>query len=299
VIERGPDSQDQDKVSKPHDGTNSVRRLRLIAGLLIAIPAIFSCCALHRTASVPVRTLVYAKRPEGRSQTLVIFLPGKSSRSGDFERKRFIGMARESGVDADLMEADLHLGYYRDGTFSKRLWEDVVAPARASGHRRIWIVGISLGGSGALAFAREHPDVLAGLVLLSPYLGPPEMAEMIRARGGLGKWIPEKSGAAGSFEGFFEEIWIFLKRVSSTGGQSPALFLGYGRDEGMTPSLDLLAESLPAGHVARVPGGHRWKTWQALWAELLSRQFFDEPQARRKGPGPRPPPVEGSDGDLQ
>ena len=103
------------------------------------------------------------------------------------------------------------------------------------------------------------------------------MAEKIRGLGGLGKWTPDKSGAAGSFEGFFEDVWMFLKRVSSTGGQSPALFLGYGRNEGMTPSLDLLAESLPAGHVARVPGGHRWKTWQALWAELLSRQLFDEP----------------------
>jgi pimeloyl-ACP methyl ester carboxylesterase len=222
---------------------------------------------------------MYAKRPEGRPRTLVIFLPGKRSRSGDFDRKRFLGMARERGVDADLMEADLHLGYYREGTYSKRLWEDVVAPARASGYRRIWIVGISMGGSGVLGFAREHPDSLAGIVLLSPYLGPPELTETIRIRGGLEKWTPEKSDAAGSFERFFEENWSFLKRVSSAGGRSPALFLGYGRNEPIAPSLDLLAESLPTGHVARVPGGHRWKTWQALWAELLSRQLFVEPKA--------------------
>ena len=253
------------------------RRPRGIAGLLVAIPALLSCCALHRTASVPVGTLLYAKRSEGRERTLVIFLPGKRSRSGDFDRKRFIGMARERGVDADLMEVDLHLAYYREGTYSTRLWEDVVAPARASGYRKIWIVGISLGGSGAIGFAREHPDSLAGLVLLSPYLGPPELTETIRVRGGLQKWTPEKSGAAASFEGFIEENWSFLKQVSSAGSRSPALFLGYGRDEPMAPSLDLLAESLPAGHVARVPGGHRWKTWQALWAELLSRHLFDEP----------------------
>lgn len=289
MIEGDTDRQDQDTTSEPCDGTISVRWLRRIACLLVAIPAFFSCCALPRTASVPVPTLAYAKRPEGQARALVIFLPGKRSRSGDFDRRRFIEMARERGVEADLMEADLHLGYYRDGTFSKRLWEDVVAPARASGYRRIWIVGISLGGSGALEFAREHPDSLAGLVLLSPYLGPPGLIEKIRVLGGLEKWTPEKSGAAGSFEGFFEEIWSFLKRVSSTGGRSPALFLGYGRDERMTPSLDLLAESLPAGQVARVPGGHRWKTWQALWAELLSRQIFDEPQAgRRAVPGRSP-----------
>lgn len=254
-------------------------RLHRIAVLLVAIPALFSCCALHRTASVPVPTLVYAKRPAGQAQTLVIFLPGKRSRLGDFDRKRFIGMAQERGVDADLLEADLHLGYYLDGTYSKRLWEDVVVPARASGYRRIWIVGISLGGGGALGFAREHPDCLAGLVLLSPYLGPPEMTEKIRALGGLEKWTPETRGAAGSFEQFFEGNWSFLKQVSSAGDRSPALYLGYGRNEGMAPSLDLLAESLPDSHVVRAPGGHRWKTWQALWADLLSRQLFDEAKA--------------------
>jgi pimeloyl-ACP methyl ester carboxylesterase len=230
-------------------------------------------------APVPVPTIAYAKRPEARAPTLIIFLPGRRSRSGDFDRERFIDMARERGVDADLIETDLHLGYYQDGAYSRRLWEDVVAPARTSGYERIWIVGISLGGSGAIGFAREHPDSLAGLVLLSPYLGPPGMSETIRGAGGLENWTPEHSAAAGSFEGFIVENWGFLKQVCATGGRPPALYLGYGRNESMGPSLDLLAESLPAGHVVRVPGGHRWNTWQALWAEFLSRQLFDEPKA--------------------
>src|SRR6185436_11594008 len=172
-----------------------------------------------RAATVPVPTITYAKRPEARATTLVILLPGIKSRSGDFDRKRFIDMARERGVDADLIDADLHLGYYLDGTSSRRLWEDVVAPAGASGYRRIWIVGISLGGSGAIGFAREHRDSLAGLVLLSPYLGPPEMGGRIRSAGGLEKWIPENSAAAGSFQRFIEENWGFLKRLSVTGGR--------------------------------------------------------------------------------
>jgi pimeloyl-ACP methyl ester carboxylesterase len=264
--------------STPDGRTKTVHQLRRIAGLLLAIPALYSSCALPRATTVPVPTITYAKRPEARVETLLILLPGIKSRSGDFDRKRFIDMARERGVDADLIEADLHLGYYLDGTCSRRLWEDIVAPARASGYRRIWIVGISLGGSGAIGFAREHGDSLAGLVLLSPYLGPPEMAARIRSVGGLEKWTPENSGATGSFQRFIEENWGFLKRVSVTGGGSPALYLGYGRNEPMGPSLDLLADSLPADHVIRVPGGHRWNTWQALWEEILSRHLFDEPK---------------------
>jgi len=265
--------------STPDGGMEPVDRLRRIASLLLAIPALFSSCALPRSATVPVPTITYAKRPEARAASLVILLPGIKSRSGDFDRKRFIGIARERGVDADLIEVDLHFGYYLDGSCSRRLWEDVVAPARASGYQRIWIVGISLGGSGAIGFAREHRDALAGLVLLSPYLGPPEMAGRIRSAGVLEKWIPENSGADGSFEKFIEENWGFLKGVSVTGGRSPALYLGYGRNESMGPSLDLLADSLPADHVIRVPGGHRWNTWQALWEEILSRHLFDEPKA--------------------
>lgn len=250
-----------------------------MAGLLVATSVLVAGCALHRPTSVPVSTLTYTKRPDERARTLVILLPGKRSRGGDFDRKRFIDMARERGVDADLVEADLHLGYYLEGTYSRRLWEDVVAPARALGYRRIWVVGISLGGSGALGFAREHPNALAGLVLLSPYLGPPEMTETIRAQGGLQAWTPQQPLAAESFEGFIEQNWSFLKRLTSTGGRSPALFLGYGRNEPMAASLDLLADSLPAGNVVRVAGGHRWQTWQDLWAELLSRRLFDEPGA--------------------
>lgn len=235
-----------------------------------------SSCAVHRNTSIPVPTLTYAKNPEGRSRTLVIFLPGKGERGGDFDRKQFIGMARNERIDADLLEADLHLGYYWEGTSSKRLWEDVVAPARASGYRRIWVVGISLGGAGAIGLAREHPEALAGLVLLSPYLGPPELAEDIRARGGLAEWTPGRSDADG-FEEFFGENWSFLQRVSSTRGDSPALYLGYGRSDRLAPSLDLLASSLPAAHVIRLQGGHTWRTWHALWAEFLSRRIFDEP----------------------
>jgi pimeloyl-ACP methyl ester carboxylesterase len=241
---------------------------------LTTVQVLSASCALHRTAIVPVTTIEHAKRPEGRAPTLIVFLPGSKSRAEDFDRKRFPDMARERGVDADLVEVDLHLGYYLDGTSSTRLWEDVVAPARAAGYQRIWIVGISLGGSGAIAFAREHPDAVTGLVLLSPYLGPPEMGETIRAAGGLAAWTPDSQAVSGWFESFVLENWKFLKQAAPGGDRVPAIYLGYGPDEPMAPSLDLLAASLPADHVFRVPGGHRWKTWQALWEEILTRQLF-------------------------
>jgi pimeloyl-ACP methyl ester carboxylesterase len=248
--------------------------------LLAALPVLSFGCASNRPALVPVGTVTHAQRPEGRASTLIVFLPGKRSRAGDFDRNGFIDAARARGIDADLVEGDLQISYYEDGTYSRRLWEDLVAPARAAGYQRIWIVGISLGGSGAIGFAREHPDAVAGLVLLSPWLGPPQVGETILAAGGLAAWTPDPGAAAGGFESFVIANWGFLKTVCATQGRIPPLTLGYGLDEPMEPAFDLLAAALPADRVVRVPGGHRWKTWRALWEEILARHVFDAPPAR-------------------
>jgi pimeloyl-ACP methyl ester carboxylesterase len=244
--------------------------LRIAATLLI-LPILLCCCAHTRTAVVPVPTMSQAHRPDGRASTLIVFLPGRRSHLGDFEREKFFDMVRERGLDADLIETDLHFGYYADRTYAERLRDDVVAPARAAGTRRIWLVGISLGGAGAIGFAREHPDAIDGLVLLSPYLGPPEMLERIRAQGGLETWSPDPTALPGSLKWFIEQNWDFLRRAGAPADRPRFLYLGYGRDEPMTPSLDLLADSLPADRVIRVSGGHRWNTWRALWAAILDR----------------------------
>lgn len=256
-----------------------------IARPLAAVPLLFLCgvllcgCAHTREAVAPLPSMSQACRADTRASTLFVFLPGRRSRLGDFEREGFFDRVRDRGLDADLVETDLHLGYYTEGTYAARLWEDVVKPARDAGYLRIWLVGISLGGSGAIGFAREHPDAIAGLVLLSPFLGPPEMLEGIRAEGGLATWSPDPTVDSGSLRWFIEQNWDFLKHEGA-GGPPPVLFLGYGRDEPMVPSLDLLAGSLPADRVLLVPGGHRWNTWRALWSEILGRLEADPASAR-------------------
>jgi pimeloyl-ACP methyl ester carboxylesterase len=246
------------------------RRIHRTAWSLITAAILLSGCATNRTAVVPLPTLAVAQSPGARASTLIVFLPGRRSHLGAFESNHFFDMVREHGMDADLVETDLHLGYYAGGTYAERLRDDVIAPARAAGYRRIWLVGISLGGSGAIGFAREHPDAIDGLILLSPYLGPPEMLERIRSQGGLKTWTPDPTASPGSLQWFIEQNWDFLRRDATAAGPR-ILYLGYGTDEPMDPQLDLLAGSLTADRVIRVPGGHRWNTWRTLWAEILDR----------------------------
>src|SRR5262245_32081901 len=159
------------------------RDIRRIAWLLVSAPILLSSCAFNRAAVAPVPTRAQARAADGRASTLIVFLPGRRTHLGVFEREGFFDMVRERGIDADLVETDLHLGYYANGTSARRIGDDIVTPARAAGYRRVWLVGISLGGSGAVGFAREHPGAVDGLILLSPFLGPPEMLEKIRASG--------------------------------------------------------------------------------------------------------------------
>ena len=72
----------------------------------------------------------------------------------------------------------------------ERIREDIIIPAKARGYRNIWMLGISMGGMGAIWYDRTHPGDVNGLILLSPYLGEKTIVETIEKAGGL-------SGAGG------------------------------------------------------------------------------------------------------
>jgi len=47
-----------------------------------------------------------------------------------------------------------------------------------------------MGGLGALMYLRAHPEDIAGVCLISPFLGYPGIISEISAAGGLTAWIP-------------------------------------------------------------------------------------------------------------
>lgn len=198
---------------------------------------------------------------------LVVFLPGRGDRPEDFERRGFLAAARLAGMRADVLAVDAHLAYYRDRVITERLWSDVVRPARARGYRRLWFVGISLGGLGSLALAQHHPDAPAGILAIAPYLGEPDLIREIEAAGGLGRW----SGR--STEADFRGLWGWL-RGDATGEERSPVWLAYGEADRYAYGHRLLASALPKGQVLAGPGGHDWTAWNPLWAEFLARGAF-------------------------
>lgn len=108
-----------------------------------------SCAYLPRAARTPLPVVVAGPAV---SREMVVFLPGRRSLPQDYERKGFFKIAAQRWPGARLVAPDLHMTYYRDRSAVIRLHEDVIAPARKQGVKRIHLVGISLGGMGAVLY---------------------------------------------------------------------------------------------------------------------------------------------------
>ncbi|MGQ0751735.1 MAG: alpha/beta fold hydrolase [Betaproteobacteria bacterium] len=200
------------------------------------------------------------------TRALVAFLPGIEDVAEDFQIHGFIDTLGEHDVAADAMALDAHYGYYANRTIHDRLTTEVIVPAQAAGYEKIWLVGISLGGFGALSYAARHPKNVAGLVLLAPYLGDSPLISEIKAAGGLNEW----SSAGIEDADYQRALWGWIKHDESIRLSKLPVYLGFGERDAFATANRLLAELLPREHVITVRGGHDWATWKTLWKNLLS-----------------------------
>ena len=203
----------------------------------------------------------YPLDKSARAPCLVVLLPGRGDDLDAFDKHGFVAALRARNIQADLVAADAILGYYAKGTFPERLREDVVEPLRKRGYRRIWAVGVSLGGLGAALYSRYNPGVFDGVILIAPYLGDDAIQEEIRKAGGLARWNPAQATSHGDERA----LWQWLQRTApQTAPGGPRLYLGFGAQDGMASGQQLLAVALPVDHVFETPGGHDWPVWRTV-----------------------------------
>lgn len=235
----------------------------VVSVILVLLLSLTGCSLLLRKTPSPIATQAAPMVAAERAATLVVFLPGRGGAMGDFEREGFMTTLRESGARVDGIAVDAHLGYYFRRTVIARLQADVLQPARQQGYRRIVLVGVSLGGLGALLCERDLPGSVDALVLIGPYLGKDAgLFEGIKTSGGPAAWAAGRDPQAGGVE---EQIWTYLGAQS---GVLPPTWLLCGRRDSLAPGHRLLASLLPASRVATIDGAHDWPTWRALWRDL-------------------------------
>ncbi len=231
-----------------------------ITALLILCVCLSACLATPPT-QIPIPSIETRKLP--RNDTLVIMLPGRGDRAETFIEHEFQLEGRHRGFDT--IAVDAHFGYYKTRSLLPRLHEDIVLPAKAAGYKRIWLLGVSMGGFGSLLYAAEYPDNVDGIILLAPYLGDRKLAESIKKGGGLAAWPGEADG----YKDYEVKIWAWLKNATESQTGTPVV-IGYGEADRSARSHAVLADALQASRVYTRNGGHEWVTWRPLWKQIAN-----------------------------
>ncbi len=229
-------------------------------GLVTLAAFVISGCGMAPRTENPVPTISPAA-DEHKNKTLIIMLPGRGDRATNFQSAGFLDSIE--GHDFDAIAVDAHFGYYKERSLVPRVHEDVVVPAKESGYENIWLLGISMGGMGALLYAEQHPDIVDGIILLAPYLGDPGLAREVVDSGGLSSWSPEES----SFMDREVAIWDWLK-TSRNGGNSIPVYLGYGNSDRFAGNYEALEGKIDGLNIYTEDGGHQWTTWSRLWSRI-------------------------------
>ena len=250
-----------------------MRTRRYTAGCLVLCLVTLSMGCTHAPPTqVPMTTWLYAEQGKNNGN-LIVLLPGINEQPTKYEQRGFIDDLRSRGLDVDLIAADAHFGYYNKRSVVDRLKVDVINPAKAKGYSKIWLVGFSLGGLGALLYAMEHPNDIEGMLTMAPYLGGADLIREIKDAGGPLNWQP---GSLSEDDGI-RRLWAWLKSYYTDGENLPALYLGYGQQDRFAVADSLLAGLLPPERVYVIPGRHRWKTWKKIWEQALDSGVFGWP----------------------
>jgi pimeloyl-ACP methyl ester carboxylesterase len=212
----------------------------------------------------------YRAKADDPARTLLVMLPGRRGTAEQFMDEGFVDLVLKAGYALDVITADAHIGYYYNKTVIERIRQDIILPARARGYKKIWIMGISMGGLGAIWYDRTHPGDVDGLILLAPYLGDKPVVDEVEAAGGLRGWNQDEQDR-GVFQ---KEIWGMTKGYVDRQASAGRLFLGYGLQDAFARSNSVLAREIPAGQVATLPGSHDWRTWRLLLAQLLENRLL-------------------------
>lgn len=198
---------------------------------------------------------------------LLLMLPGAKNTPQQLVENGFILALRERGLPVDVLALDTHVDLYLERADIERVLHRTLDEVRVQGYRRIWLLGISLGGSGAMICATQRRAEIEGIILLAPFLGTRGIIAEVEAAGGLQHWQAGEIVARDHERALLENI----RRNASGPEGLPTIFLGYGSEDRYRGASDMLSSHLPQQQVAVLPGGHDWVTWNALWNELLDK----------------------------
>ncbi|MFH0934142.1 MAG: alpha/beta hydrolase [Pseudomonadota bacterium] len=214
---------------------------------------------------LPVDFILDVAHGAADERILLLMLPGAKNTPQQLVEYGFIRALRERQLPVDVLALHAHVDLYLDRADIECVLHDTLDEVRAQGYRRIWLLGISLGGSGAMICATQRASEIEGVFLLAPFLGTRGHIAEAEVAGGLRQW------RAGEISPRDHERALLERIQGSPFGAAgfPQVYLGYGSEDRYRGASILLSQYLPPQRVSVLPGGHDWETWSALWQRQL------------------------------
>ncbi len=227
------------------------------------------------TAGIAAR-LDYASPIHGENRILLVMLPGAGIRAQDFAAEGMVDTTHAHPLPIDIAVVEPELALYLEDGIADALHKEIACTALDLGYRRVWLLGISLGGMGALLYASTYPGNVEGIILLAPFLGTRGTMAVLGRDGGF---QPDREHLATTSSE--QRVLAWLTAHLKDGANAPSLYLGYARQDRFSHGHRLLADRLPPERTAIRDGVHDWNSWTALWGDILERPLFC-PTGRRQ-----------------
>ena len=129
------------------------------------------------------------------------------------------------------------------------------------------------GGYGSLWVNHDYNDLVSGVVLLSPYLGKKPVIKEIESAGSVYVWRSELDREPG----IDDEVWLWIDDLNKHQlSKIQSIILAVGEKDKFSEAAGLLSKSIPESRVFLNDGGHNWKPWHALWADILKSQAWKD-----------------------
>jgi S-formylglutathione hydrolase FrmB len=237
----------------------------------------FPSAALHR--DMQYRAIFPASLAAGEKLPVVYLLHGGGGGFHDWSNYSAVAGYAEQNLILVMPEGNSSY-YTNSATRPDDRYEDYIAtdliadvenrfPA-ASGRSNRAIVGVSMGGFGAVKIALRHPELYSFAAGLSPALDVPSRPFSIKR---IEQWRFHSSifGPWGSPSRRDNDPFVLARSADPT--RTPYLFLTCGEQEGLLPTNRAFAALLEKRHFQyefhTTRGGHDWNQWNGWLPDLF------------------------------
>jgi S-formylglutathione hydrolase FrmB len=241
----------------------------------------FHSAALNR--DMPYRVILPTNIPAGKKLPVLYLLHGGGGNYHDWSNYSDVSRFAEKGLILVMPEGES--SYYTNAAgrpqdrYEDYIAKDLIADVEqhfpaAPGRANRAIMGISMGGFGAVNLALKHPDLFVFSAGISPALDVPsrpfsiKRIQQYRQHAAIfGPWKSEHRRG--------NDPYVLAR--SADPAKTPYLYLTCGDQEGLLPANRQFAALLKDRHIPSEfhpgPGGHDWNQWDRRLDDVLQSLF--------------------------